>query len=240
MQIFKPLVSIDALYTETGWETLESRRNKHKLTLFYKMKSGMSPHYLTTLIPPIVGNTSTYNLPNANDIGMVHANSQLYYNSFLPSVIRKWNELPEDTRQSSNIASFKTHLNRERIAPPSYYCAGTRDGQIYHTRLRTSCSTLNHHLYPKNIIQSPLCACGAVENTKHFLFECQRYDEIRQEMIADVSNFCAPTVNVLLFGDASLSANINRIIFCAVQKFILKSKRFRPNYDLTDSVLSEA
>ena len=133
-------------------------------------------------------------------------------------------ELPEDTQQSSNIASFKTHLNRDRIAPPSHYYAGTRDGQIYHMRLRTSCSTLNHHLYSKNIIQSPLCACGAVDNTKHFLFECQRYDEIRHKMIADVSNFCAPTVNVLLFGDASLSANINRIIFCAVQKFILKSK----------------
>ena len=43
------LVSIDALYTETGWETLGSRRNKHKLTLFYKMKSGVSPHYFTLL-----------------------------------------------------------------------------------------------------------------------------------------------------------------------------------------------
>ena len=53
----------------------------------------MSTHYLTTLIPPIFGNTS--NLRNANDIGMVHADSQLYYNSLLPSVIRKWNELPE-------------------------------------------------------------------------------------------------------------------------------------------------
>ena len=47
------------------------------------MKSGMSPHYLTTLILPLVGNTSTCNLRNANDIGMVHANSKLYYNSFL-------------------------------------------------------------------------------------------------------------------------------------------------------------
>ena len=140
------LVSLDALYTETGWETLESRRNKYKLTLFYKMKSGKSPHYLTTLIPPIDGNTSTYNLRNAHDIGIVHANPQLYYNSFLPSVIRKWNELPEDTRQSSNIASCKTHLNRDRIVPPSYYYAGTRDGQIYHTRLRTSCSNLNQSI----------------------------------------------------------------------------------------------
>ena len=58
-------------------------------------------------------------------------------------------------------------------------------------------------------------------------------------MIADVSNFCAPTVNVLLFGDASLSVNIHRLIFCAVHKFILKSKRFRPNNDLIDSVISE-
>ena len=90
----------------------------------------MSPHYLTTLIPPLVGNTTAYNLRNAYDIGTVYANSQLYYNSFLPSVIRKWKELPEDNRQSSNIASFKTHLNRDRVAPPSYYYAGTRDGQI--------------------------------------------------------------------------------------------------------------
>ena len=146
-----------------------------------------------------------------------------------PPVIRKWNELPVDTRQSSNIASFKTHLNRDRIAPPSYYYAGARDGQIYHTRLRTSCSTLNHHLYSKNIIQSLLCSCGVVENTNHFLLE--RYDEIRHKMIADVSNFRTSTVNVLLFGDASFSVYINRLIFCAVQKFILKSKRFRPNYD---------
>ena len=35
----------------------------------------MSPHYLTTFIPPIVDNTSTYNLRNTNDIETVHANS---------------------------------------------------------------------------------------------------------------------------------------------------------------------
>ena len=32
------LASIDSLHTETGWETLGSRRIKHKLTMFYKMK----------------------------------------------------------------------------------------------------------------------------------------------------------------------------------------------------------
>ena len=53
----------------------------------------VSPHYLSTLVPHLVGNTSTHNLRNANDIGTVHANSQLYYSSFLPSAIRTWNEL---------------------------------------------------------------------------------------------------------------------------------------------------
>ena len=40
------LVSIQALYDETVWETLESRRYKHKLVLFYKMQSMISPLYL--------------------------------------------------------------------------------------------------------------------------------------------------------------------------------------------------
>ena len=31
------LVSIDSLYSETGWETLASRRKKHKLQLIYKI-----------------------------------------------------------------------------------------------------------------------------------------------------------------------------------------------------------
>ena len=31
------LVSINSLYEETGWETLETRQNNHKLTLFFKL-----------------------------------------------------------------------------------------------------------------------------------------------------------------------------------------------------------
>ena len=34
------LVSINNLLKETGWELLSTRRKKHKLSLFYKMKNG--------------------------------------------------------------------------------------------------------------------------------------------------------------------------------------------------------
>ena len=76
------LVSINSLLLETGWETLFSRRNKHKLIFFYKMQNDLSPDYLCSLVPPTVGSTSSYPLRNANDLQIIHANSQLYYNSF--------------------------------------------------------------------------------------------------------------------------------------------------------------
>ena len=58
--------------------------------------SELSP-YLSSLVPPSVGVNSAYNLWNANNIETILANSQLYYNSFLPSVIGSWNELPQET-----------------------------------------------------------------------------------------------------------------------------------------------
>ena len=37
------LASIDSLHTERDWETLGSRRKKHKLTMFYKTKKRTLP-----------------------------------------------------------------------------------------------------------------------------------------------------------------------------------------------------
>ncbi|XP_060607755.1 uncharacterized protein LOC132759899 [Ruditapes philippinarum] len=46
------LVSIHQLHREVSWESLDSRRKKHKLILVYKMKNGLSPDYLSSLVPP--------------------------------------------------------------------------------------------------------------------------------------------------------------------------------------------
>ena len=37
------LISIQSLYDDTKWETLEERRRKGKLVLFYKMSDDLSP-----------------------------------------------------------------------------------------------------------------------------------------------------------------------------------------------------
>ena len=53
------LVSIDKLLKEVGWERLETRRQKHRLILLYKMINKLVPPYLSELIPPTVGETAS-------------------------------------------------------------------------------------------------------------------------------------------------------------------------------------
>ena len=59
------LVSIENLNNETGWKTLSSRRRQHKLTLYYKMTNYLTPAYLSSLLPPLVGAMSRYPLRNS-------------------------------------------------------------------------------------------------------------------------------------------------------------------------------
>ena len=112
------LASIDSLHTETGWETLGSRRKTHKLTKFYKMKNGLCPDYLASHVPDTVGSVSIYPLRNSSDLQTLRANSRLYYTSFLPSAVRDWNKLPEQTWNSPSLNIFKNSLNSNLITPP--------------------------------------------------------------------------------------------------------------------------
>ena len=113
-----------------------------------------------------------YNLRNTNNIRTISCNSQLYYNSFLPSTVRAWNDLPIELRISSSLDIFKHRINESVKKPPKYYYTGQRTIQIYHTRLRTKCSSLNSHLFSKQIIEDPSCLCGALEDTYHYLLHC--------------------------------------------------------------------
>lgn len=190
------------------------------------MQNGLTPDYLTQLVPNPVGQASSYNLRNANNLQTIHAASQLYYKSFLPSVVRDWNTLPSSTRTLPTVESFKRSLNTYTYRKPSFYYSGERFGQIQHARLRTNCSPLKYYLYHKNIIEDPRCDCGQVETNNHFLLECNRYNIIRTDLLNEVSQYCNPTLHSLLFGDIALNDEANESIFKAVHRFIIRSKRF--------------
>ena len=221
------LCSIEKLLSDLGWESLQNRRNKHKLIIFYKIINGLAPNYLLDLVPPIIQETTNYNLRNADDIQTLHARTNLYYNSFFPSTIRAWNSLPEDTKQSPSISSFKFRLNRDMNKPPKYYNTGTSIGQILHTRIRLECSSLNAHLYRNNIVPQPTCQCGGFESSYHFFFVCPIFVGARSRYLpANLNNL---TTRDLLFGMENKTNHENEALFMQVQEFIVESGRFARN-----------
>ena len=143
------LCSIEKLFADLGWDTLQERRNKQKLDTMYKMIYGITPNYLTELIPPLVREGNPYRLRNSNNIELLHAKTNLYFNSLLPSTIRAWNNLPAEIQQVDSLQSFNSNLNRNLKSNPKYFYAGTRKGQILHARLRMDCSSLISRLYRK-------------------------------------------------------------------------------------------
>lgn len=220
------LVSINALYKEVGWETLEQRRQTHKLTLFFKMFSHLTPLYLSSLIPPSVSDMSRYNLRNSDHLQTIDSRTNLYYHSFLPSTVRAWNNLPSEVKEFQTANSFKNFFNKDKTPVPKYYYTKNRKAQILHTRLRTNCSSLNLDLFLKGITDSPMCSCGSIENSQHFFFHCPHYQQHRNVLLNAVSTFHIPTLDLLLHGEPSLPHDTNIIIFEHAHQFILNSKRF--------------
>ena len=111
------------------------------------MSNNIFPEYLSFLVPQLVENTTHYGLRDASNIRPPLARTQLYYKSFLPTTIRLWNDLSPDAHTFTN---FKYQINKSIQKPPRYFKIGDRFAQVQHTRLRTSCSSLNHHLFSKN------------------------------------------------------------------------------------------
>ena len=129
-------------------------------------------------------------------------------------------------KKLTNYRLFQIPAKSAQSFTPKYYYFGERQAQILHTRLQTKCSSLNHDIFLKNLTDSPLCRCGSIENAEHYLLQCILYSQQRFEMLNSVSQLCHVTLDVLLFGDSSLSIDTNSKIFLSVHKFIKDSKRF--------------
>ena len=186
------------------------------------MINHLAPDILSDLEPPDVRESNPYSLRNSSDIQTIHARTNL--NSFLLATVRDWNNLPLHVQQSDSLETFKKYLNSDLSPSPFFYNAGSRLGQVLHTRLRLECSSLNAHLYSRNLVESPLCACSEIENTTHFIFKCPNYSVVRQTYLTELTQQC--TLKDLMFGQDGVRPLINEDIFLCVHEYILHTKRF--------------
>ena len=153
--------SREALYFETGWETLKDRRNRRKLTLFHKIYHRNTPQYLHDIIQPLVRH-NTYNVRNNDDFTLPNYRLQSTRISFFPSTIKLWNDLEPDIRHNGNFHQFRNYLRAERdvYKIPNYFYVGDRKYNVILTRLRNMCSNLNYDLFRVNLTNTPNCYCG--------------------------------------------------------------------------------
>ena len=137
-----------------------------------------------------------------------------------------WNSLLEDTKQSPSIFSFKFRLNRDTNKLSKYYNTGTRMGQILHTHIRLECSSLNAHLYRKNIVPELTCQCGGFESSYHFFFVCPIFIDARSRYLP--ASFINLTTRDLLCMENKTNHK-NEALFMQVQEFKVESGRFARN-----------
>jgi hypothetical protein len=109
---------LDRLYEENKWETLNSRRKKHRLTVFYKMVYRLVPDYMLNLLPTKVGNRTVHNLRNSSNFDIPYCRINAHKYSFLPSTINDWNLLGKKIKESPSVESFKKALTKYKDKPP--------------------------------------------------------------------------------------------------------------------------
>ena len=156
--------------------------------MFHSIVNGTAPVYLCNLLPPTIQSTTVYPLRNGGDIIVPFCRLSLTRDSYIPSTIRKWNNLNQSLRSVSSIDKFNTELKKldgfNKHPVPKYFSYGPRKLNVILTQLRCSASFLNFDLYRVNILSDPSCQCGAdIEDARHFPLECPRYVNIRNTMM---------------------------------------------------------
>ena len=124
-----PLVSLNNLCLETGWnKLLKNRQEMRRLVYFNKMKNNISPQYLSDLVPDSLNSIHSHNTRNSSIIPPIRTRTSLFTNYFLPATIRSWNLLHERIKSSTSVNSFTSNLKSNHPQKTPYYYIGKRLG----------------------------------------------------------------------------------------------------------------
>ena len=215
------------LYEETGWNTLQERRDIHKLVMMYKIINDLAPQYLKNALPPTAGERAGRNLRNNSNLEHIKCHSTHFLNSFFPSAIKHWNQLSVDIRQSTTLSTFKSKVSKifSRVKPLPYYYKGNRKTGIILACMRMGCSNLNSDLFKIKVVASEQCPCGAGrEDVYHYFFICTRYTIARNVLYNSITSVAQFHLKTLLYGTENQTHN--DIIIMSIEKFISDTKRF--------------
>ena len=135
----------DRVYEELGWESLHLRRWFRRLTVFYKIMTGLTPQYLRDPVPP--QRSHLYGTSSTNDLHPMRCKTQRFQNSFYPNAVNCWNDIGPDIRKLDTLNRFKSTLNGI-IRPTCKSIFNIHSSNLkYLFQLRGGLSPLNAHKF---------------------------------------------------------------------------------------------
>ena len=225
----------DRVYEELGWESLHLRRWFRRLTVFYKIMTGLTPQYLRDPVPP--QRSHLYGTSSTNDLHPMRCKTQRFQNSFYPNAVNCWNDIGPDIRKLDTLNRFKSTLNGI-IRPTCKSIFNIHSSNLkYLFQLRGGLSPLNAHKFRHKFenTPSPTCSCGTgAETTEHFLLSCPIFSTHRQRLMETVNPIVLklnlhPTTSflndILLHGNESLDNAENKSILEATLLYITSTGR---------------
>lgn len=235
--------TIKLLHEELGWETLKSRRERHKLCIFYSIVHQDAPRYLTDCLPHFAGSSGGHQLRHHLNLRPFKTKTSMFQGSFFPSSVKLWNNLHDSLKHVSSSEIFKRCMKSCYCPPPppAYYGCGDRWLSISLTKLRLGHNSLNRHLFKIGIKDDPSCECGCCQESElHYILECPKYIIARTKLMRavyeitrnepylhhSVTHKSSDLIAVLLKGSDRLSLASNQQIFAEMHSFIRSTGRF--------------
>ena len=206
---------------------------KHKLIQLFKMTHQISPPYLRFILPAAVENR--YNTRNSTSTSLPVQYTRLSstQNSFVPSSIKAWKNLPVGIRSATSFYIFlKLHWKYEQkswhMFHPNMYCFYISRASVHHCRLRLGLSTWNSQRFQYGFISS--MSCDSCNNNREDFF-CPAFAAQRQALIEGLTTLLPTAVmqkllNILLYSSDNFTEDTNFNIFSLLQAYIRSSKRF--------------
>ena len=238
--------STEKLYKDLGWESISTRIKYLSISLFHKIHTNATRPLCRQCLPPT---NSHIELTRSAKVysGYPYQRSVLERTldkSFFSVAAKQWDSLPTELKKTWDFAEFKPELSSLlKPARCKLYNIGSKYANSIHTQLRIGRSQLNEHLYAigRSGTQGCLCNCPT-ESVEHILLDCFLYNDERQELFNKLRNsrvlLCSKfdsynrkqLVSVLLYGEHPYDFDrypYNKLLFKAVQNFLVKTKRLR-------------
>ena len=100
--------SVTSMLDHLEWESLEARRAKNQLTMFFKIIHGLVDIPASDyLVPASTRTRSQHSLKFLQ----IPVSSEYYKSSFFPRTVCRWNSLPANVAEAPSLVSFKQDLS---------------------------------------------------------------------------------------------------------------------------------